>query len=192
MFAINFTWDILFHVGVSVNEEVFLRSWMFVLGCRGIASSLIGGGHSAVTAVNWSMAASALLQSSFFSLMHYHSPGASRVSQINLFVGGVAGTLNVILSGSIWLGIGWHFGWNIFMGHILGRSTSGIPMSCAVFDVIPKPGKSFERLHGGQFGPEQGVLAPLAYGIGVVLVVLAYGSQGMLEYRNQILEVVPR
>ncbi|EJK74559.1 hypothetical protein THAOC_03756, partial [Thalassiosira oceanica] len=177
VFAVNFLWDILFHVSVSTNEEVFLRSWMFVLGCRGIASSMIGEGYNAMTAVNVSIAASTLLQSSFFSLMHYNSPGASRQSQINLFVGGVVGTFNVIASGSIWLGIGWHFGWNIFMGHILGRSTSGIPMSCAVFDVIPKPGKSFERLHGGEFGPEQGVLAPWAYGFCMVLILLFYASE---------------
>jgi hypothetical protein len=56
--------------------------------------------------------------------------------------------------------MGWHFGWNIAMGHVHGMSTSGIPMSCAVFNVIPRPAKSFEKLHGGTFGPEQGVLAP--------------------------------
>ena len=192
VFAINFLWDIIFHVSVSINEELFLRSWMFVLGCRGIASSLIGQGYGAVAAVHFSIAASTLLQSSFFSLMHYHSPGASRESQINLFVGGVVGTFNVIASGSIWLGIGWHFAWNIFMGHILGRSTSGIPMSCAVFDVIPRPGKSFERLHGGRFGPEQGVLAPWAYLICSVLVALLYGTQGMTEWRNKMVEDVLR
>jgi len=30
-FAINILWDILFHIGVSINEEVMLRGWMFVL-----------------------------------------------------------------------------------------------------------------------------------------------------------------
>mmetsp|Transcript_31037 Transcript_31037/g.70989 ORF Transcript_31037/g.70989 Transcript_31037/m.70989 type:complete len:336 (+) Transcript_31037:784-1791(+) len=201
VFAVNFLWDILFHVSVSTNEEVFLRSWMFVLGCRGIASSMIGEGYNAMTAVNVSIAASTLwcsdaltLLLSFVSLIRYHymTGASSRQSQINLFVGEVFGYFNVIASGSIWLGIGWHFGWNIFMGPILGRSMSGIPMSCAVFDVIPKPGKSFECLHGGEFGPEQGVLAPWAYGFCMVLILLWYGTGGMTEWRNQIIEFVLR
>ena len=86
--------------------------------------------------------------------------------------------------------IGWHFGWNIFMGHVLGRSTSGIPMSCACIDVIPRPKvdkKSFETYHGGTFGPEQGVLAPLAYIIGIMLVVLVYGFDGMKTWRDGLI-----
>merc|ERR1712238_413347 len=69
--------------------------------------------------------------------------------------------------------LGWHFGWNITMGNILGLSTSGIPISATFVSVAPVPGK--EHLHGGVFGPEGGVVAPAAYGLGVLLLYLIYG-----------------
>ena len=76
------------------------------------------------SAANFAIAASIALQAALFSLLHLYSPGCSAVSLLNLFLGGIAASLNVMVTGgSLWLGIGWHFGWNIFMGHILGKST---------------------------------------------------------------------
>eukprot|EP00574_Skeletonema_japonicum_P003370 CAMPEP_0201726234 /NCGR_PEP_ID=MMETSP0593-20130828/9335_1 /ASSEMBLY_ACC=CAM_ASM_000672 /TAXON_ID=267983 /ORGANISM="Skeletonema japonicum, Strain CCMP2506" /LENGTH=474 /DNA_ID=CAMNT_0048217705 /DNA_START=62 /DNA_END=1483 /DNA_ORIENTATION=+ len=184
LFVINFLWDVLFHVGVSINEELMLRGWMFTLGCRGILAMAFDWFEESSTAATFSIIASIILQSSLFSFLHLHSPGSTHVSLLNLFLGGIAASINVMVAGgSLWLGTGWHFGWNIFMGHVLGRSTSGIPMSCACIDVIPRPKlsdkKCYETYHGGTFGPEQGVLAPLAYLIGILLVVFVYGFDGM-------------
>lgn len=187
-FLINFSWDILFHIGVAINEEIMLRGWMYICCARGIQKT--------TTATQWveeenretlAMVMAVLLQSTFFSLMHHHSPGSTSVSLLNLFIGGIAASFNFLMTnGTLWLGIGWHFGWNIMMGHVLGRSTSGIPMSCAVFHVIPRPasnGKSYEKLHGGVFGPEQGVLAPLAYLLGMCIVNCKYGMDGFRSFR---------
>eukprot|EP00984_Skeletonema_dohrnii_P010990 scaffold4346_cov155-Skeletonema_dohrnii-CCMP3373.AAC.1 len=188
-FAINFLWDVLFHAGVSINEEVMLRGWMFTLGCRGILAMALDWFEDSSNAATFSIIASIILQSSLFSFLHLHSPGSTYVSLLNLFLGGIAASINVMVAGgSLWLGIGWHFGWNIFMGHILGRSTSGIPMSCACTDVIPRPKSShkkcFESYHGGTFGPEQGVLAPLAYVIGIILVICVCGFDEMIVWRD--------
>lgn len=189
-FSINFLWDVLFHIGVSINEEVMLRGWMFTLGCRGIlgmALNRLEKSSSTTTLVTLSIIASIILQSSLFSFLHLHSPGSTYVSLLNLFLGGVAASINVMVGGgSLWLGIGWHFGWNIFMGHILGRSTSGIPSSCACIDVVPCPKASYKHLHGGTFGPEQGVLAPLAYVLGILLVIHIYGYDGMIVWRDRM------
>jgi hypothetical protein len=188
-FAINFLWDVLFHVGVSINEEVMLRGWMFTLGCRGILAMALDWFEDSSNAATFSIIASIILQSSLFSFLHLHSPGSTYVSLLNLFLGGIAASINVMVAGgSLWLGIGWHFGWNIFMGHVLGRSTSGIPMSCACTDVIPRPQsphkKCVENYHGGTFGPEQGVLAPLAYVIGIILVICVCGCDEMIVWRD--------
>ena len=184
-FAINFLWDVLFHVGVSINEEVMLRGWMFTLGCRGILVMALDWFEKSSTAATFSIIASIVLQSSLFSFLHLHSPGSTYVSLINLFLGGIAASINVLVAGgSLWLGIGWHFGWNIFMGHILGRSTSGIPMSCACIEVIPRPNS--ETLHGGTFGPEQGVLAPLAYILGIVLVICVHGFDALNKWGDEL------
>jgi len=190
-FAINLSWDVLFHVGVSINEEVMLRGWMFIMGCHGILLHGIKWFENPSSAANFAIAASIVLQSTLFSLLHLYSPGCTAVSLLNLFLGGIAASLNVMVTGgSLWLRIGWHFGWNIFMGHILGRSTSGIPMSCALVSVIPRPVSStkisYENFHGGTFGPEQGVLAPLAYLLGMVLVVLAYGWEELRAWKEHL------
>ena len=76
------------------------------------------------------------------------------------------------------------------MGHILGRSTSGIPMSCAAVSVLPRPVSSakmsYEKFHGGTFGPEQGVLAPLAYILGMVMVIWLYGWEELGAWRERL------
>eukprot|EP00971_Amphidinium_carterae_P049429 973794-Amphidinium_carterae.1 len=107
--------------------------------------------------------------------MHLNSPGGARPqSMVNIFVGGMAGGLNVLLaSGQLGFALGWHFGWNISMGNIFGLSTSGIPISATVVAVAPHPEK--EALHGGVFGPEGGVVAPAAYSLGIGLALLIYG-----------------
>ena len=188
-FAINFLWDVFFHIGVSINEEVMLRGWMFTLGCRGVLVMALDWFEKSSTAATFSIIASIILQSSLFSFLHLHSPGSTYVSLLNLFLGGIAAAINVMVAGgSLWLGIGWHFGWNIFMGHVLGRSTSGIPMSCAFIEVIPRPNSSdkkcIETFHGGTFGPEQGILAPLAYIMGILLVICVYGFDAMKVWRD--------
>lgn len=190
-FAMNFSLDVLFHVGVSVNEEVMLRGWMFIMGVHGLLLSGSQWFNNPSIAANVAICTSIVLQSTLFSLLHLYSPGSTTISLLNLFLGGIAASLNVIVTGgSLWLGIGWHFGWNIVMGHVLGRSTSGIPMSCALVSVIPRPVSaktSYEKFHGGTFGPEQGVLAPLAYSLGILMVVWIYGWEEAGDWREQLM-----
>lgn len=204
-FSVNFAWDVLFHVGVAINEEIMLRGWMFVLGVRGVLTSFfshryietdeidVENADTSTTTSNtttnnnnsilFAVITSILLQSTLFSLLHFHSPGSTATSLINLFVGGIAASFNVLAAnGSLYLGIGWHFGWNITMGHVLGRSTSGIPMSCAAVEVVPNPKEEMEKWHGGMFGMEQGRLVSGAYMAGMGLVFWVYGWEGMEKW----------
>ena len=106
--------------------------------------------------------------------------------------------------------------WNMMMGHVLGLSTSGIPMSAKIVSVVPHPAKA--ALHGGRFGPEQrcvgsppqsrrpsrgrqlpitlspvcvlcgprSPLAPLAYALGVAMLLAFYGTRGMDEWEQKL------
>ncbi|KAL7479208.1 hypothetical protein ACHAW6_004948 [Cyclotella cf. meneghiniana] len=190
LFLLNFSWDVLFHIAVSINEEIMLRGWMFVLGSRGIAARSAEWFQDDRTAATFVLIVAVLSQSTVFAMLHFHSPGSNWVSLVNLFLGGIAASWNFLVAGgTLWSGIGWHFGWNIFMGHVLGRSTSGIPMSCAVVNVVPRPcsnGTSYDKYHGGMFGPEQGVLAPLAYVMGMCMMMYIYGVDGLVDYRERL------
>ena len=68
------------------------------------------------------------------------------------------------------------------MGHLLGRSTSGIPMSCALINVIPNP--TYEKFHGGTNGPEQGKLVPLAYIISMIITIIYAGIYSPIMSEN--------
>lgn len=173
---LNLLWDVLFHIGVSINEEISMRGWILV----NTALYMRTLGASAAAA----MALAVTLQAGIFALMHVGSPGASCVGLINLVVGGTAAALNVFLSGGISFSLGWHFGWNIFMGHLLGLSTSGIPMSAKLVSVVPHPSK--ETLHGGKFGPEQSPLAASAYLLGCLALVCIYGTEGITIWRERL------
>lgn len=175
--GINLLWDVLFHLGVSVNEEVSMRGWLLVHVARWVSSTWAFDTGIA-------MVLSVALQASLFSLAHLGSPGASRVGLVNLIVGGAAAAANVFVSGGLSFGLGWHFGWNIFMGHLLGMSTSGIPMSAKLVSVVPHPQKS--RLHGGRFGPEQSPLAPFAYLLGCAALLAIYGTAGIDVWQERI------
>ena len=173
---LNLMWDVLFHVGVSINEEISMRGWILV----NTALFMNSMGASASAA----MALAVCLQAGMFALMHLGSPGASRVGVINLVFGGAVAALNVFLSGGISFSLGWHFGWNIFMGHLLGLSTSGIPMSAKLVSIVPHPSK--ESLHGGKFGPEQSPLAASAYVLGCIALVCIYGFDGIKTWRERL------
>lgn len=173
---INLLWDVLFHIGVSINEEVSMRGWVLV----NTAMYLKTLGASASAA----MALAVSLQAGIFALMHFGSPGASRVGLINLVVGGTAAALNVFLSGGLSFSLGWHFGWNMMMGHVLGLSTSGIPMSAKLVSIVPHPSKA--ALHGGKFGPEQSPLGALAYLFGCLALVYIYGTEGITTWGERL------
>merc|ERR1719163_2572879 len=115
------------------------------------------------------------MESGLFVAMHLHSPGGSKLrSMVNIFVGGMAGGLNVLFTGGrLGFALGWHFGWNISMGNVFGLSTSGIPISGTFVAVAPHPKK--EAMHGGVFGPEGGMVSPFAYLLGIALLILFYG-----------------
>ena len=179
LLLINLLWDVFFHVGVSINEELSMRGWILVHTAGCIAAM----GTSASTA----MILSASLQAGLFAFAHHGSPGASRVGLMNLVVGGSAAALNVFLSGGLSFSLGWHFGWNIFMGHLLGLSTSGIPMSAKLISIVPHPDKA--HLHGGRFGPEQSPLAPAAYVLGCAALVFIYGLDGVDVWRERLVTI---
>lgn len=173
---VNLLWDVLFHTGVSISEEAALRGWILVHFILWLE-------------IDWEMSVAVALlvaigmQAVWFASLHAGSSGATYLGLINLVVGGTAAAVNVVISGGLWFPLGWHFGWNIWMGHLLGLSTSGIPMSAKIVSIVPHPQK--ERWHGGRFGPEQSPLTSAVYLLGLALLLLIYGMEQRVYEWNQ-------
>jgi len=165
-FSLNLLIDCVFHAAVTINEELSLRGWLLLNAAEACHAHF---DTSAFPSLAIAMITEALL----FSALHAGSPGASRIGLMNLTLGGIAAGCNVLLSGGLAFSFGWHFGWNITMGNLLGMSTSGIPISATLVSVVPHPDKA--ALHGGTFGPEQSPLAPAAYLLGGCVLVAVYG-----------------
>jgi len=167
-FARCILYDVVFHLNVALNEELPVRGWMLYNLAEAVHSHL---GLAPTTAFLVAL----VVESAFFVVMHLQSPGGTELkSMINIFLGGLAGGLNVLFTGGrLGFTLGWHFGWNIAMGNVFGLSTSGIPISATFVSVAPHPEK--RRLHGGVFGPEGGFVSPFAYALGIALLWLVYG-----------------
>lgn len=177
---LNLIWDILFHLGVSMNEEVSLRGWILVHSTVFLHTNMEMSVANAMTIAIG-------LQALWFASMHAGSSGASRLGLVNLVVGGTVAAANVVVSGSLWFPLGWHFGWNIWMGHFLGLSTSGIPMNAKIVNIVPHPQKA--HWHGGRFGPEQSPLASIVYLVGLGLLLWHYGmEQGIQQWTKTLSE----
>ena len=76
------------------------------------------------------------------------------------------------------------------MGNVVGRSTSGIPISATLLSFAPHPTKS--RLHGGAFGQEGGVLAPAAYLVGALALYLVYGTSRLGSQTSEYFPALAR
>jgi len=176
-FALCIFWDVVFHLNVSLNEELPVRGWLLYNVAEACARYM---DLTPMTAFIVAM----LAQSGFFVVMHLASPGGTQLrSMLNIFIGGMAGGLNVLLTGGrLGFALGWHFGWNISMGNVYGLSTSGIPISASFISVAPHPEKKDQ--HGGVFGPEGGMVSPFAYLLGILLLVFIYGLPDVLPMES--------
>jgi membrane protease YdiL (CAAX protease family) len=125
---------------VGFAEEVLVRGYAFqVLRTQG----------GVVTAL--------LLTSGLFSLMHAMNPGIGWIGFLNIFLAGIWLGAARVTSGSLWLPVGMHIGWNFFLGPVFGFPVSGIIERSV---LITRPAGA-DWITGGAFGPEGGVLATI-------------------------------
>ncbi len=86
-----------------------------------------------------------------FGLLHSGNPGANWQGLLYTAIGGILMGLLVIRSGSLWLLIGYHFGWNATASGLFGLELSGFEEGASVL-VSSLTGS--EWLTGGDYGFE--------------------------------------
>jgi uncharacterized protein len=140
---------------VSVSEEVFFRGIVFRIVEEGMGTEL-------------AFVASCIA----FGFVHAANPGATLLSSLLIVIeAGVLLGAAYLLTRSLWLAIGIHWGWNFAEGPIFGTRVSGIDLPSLLEARITGPA----LWTGGEFGPEAGLVAGIvATGAGVYLLMRAY------------------
>ncbi len=113
--------------------------------------------------------AALIASSAIFGLLHGLNPGATWWSTLSIALeaGALLGAAYAATR-SLWLPIGFHFGWNFAEGGIFSAAVSGNAFHGLVNGTISGP----SSWTGGAFGPEASVVA-LAFCVPAFLVLLA-------------------
>jgi membrane protease YdiL (CAAX protease family) len=161
--------------GISLNQapavEVLLAMliMLIVFLVTGWQEELYFRGYL-LTNLNEGLPASAgiLLSSLLFGLVHLGNPNPTILSVVGIALFGLLMVFSLLRSGSLWLPIGLHAGWNFIEGPLLGFPVSGL----STYRLFQTQIEGNPLLTGGAFGPEAGlVLLPaLALGTGLIWI----------------------
>jgi len=105
-----------------------------------------------------------------FGLMHSGNPGANWQGLLYTAIGGMLMGLWMVRSGSLWLLIGYHFGWNATASALFGLELSGFEEGQSIF-VSSLSGSQW--LTGGDYGFEASLPAVI-FEVLVLSVVLRF------------------
>lgn len=115
----------------------------------------------------------AIITGILFGLMHSGNPGANWQGLVFTALGGFLMGLLLMRSGSLWLLIGYHFGWNACSGNLFGLAVSGMDVDNAIWRTTLS---GSDWLTGGSYGFESSLPA-------VVSEIVVLG--GVLIYLNK-------
>jgi uncharacterized protein len=101
-----------------------------------------------------------------FGLAHANNPAASQLGIANTMLWGVLFGYAYLRSGSLWLPIGLHYGWN-WMLPLFGVNLSGFTMGVTGRRLRWSAGEIWS---GGDYGPEASLLTTVAVAALLVLV----------------------
>ena len=129
--------------------------------------ALMLGGLVRLTGRPWlALALMALSVGAFHLATTSHTTALSVISST---LGGVMYGVAFLRTGTIWLGLGVHIGWNWFQGTILGFTVSGTDDYSGALLEVHTTGADW--LSGGDYGPEGSVLSLVGRLVIIGLVV---------------------
>ncbi|HUB86034.1 MAG TPA: type II CAAX endopeptidase family protein [Rhizomicrobium sp.] len=117
-----------------------------------------------------------ILAGGLFGALHAFNPGATIVSSLAIaFEAGVLLAAAYVVTRSLWLPIGLHFGWNFTEGGIFGASVSGGHAHGLLNTTFSGPA----LITGGAFGPEASIVAV------TICVIAALAMLGIAARRGE-------
>ena len=111
-----------------------------------------------------------VISSIFFTLLHMGNSGLTPLSLVNLFLFGVAMTLYLLKTDTVWGVAGIHGAWNFAQGNLFGILVSGQPSGTSLMTFLPQGNQDW--LSGGSFGIEGSIMTSLV--LLLLIVYLAY------------------
>ncbi|HZY64486.1 MAG TPA: CPBP family intramembrane glutamic endopeptidase [Rubrobacteraceae bacterium] len=147
---------------VGVYEEAFSRGYELLNMAEGLNYPFLG--PRGAIAVAW------VLSSGIFGILHLGNPNATPLSAFNIALAGLLLGAGYILTGELAIPIGLHITWNFFQGNVFGFPVSGLGPVGATFLSTEQGGTDLWT--GGEFGPEAGLMDPIATLIGISLIAL--------------------
>ncbi|NRD78981.1 CPBP family intramembrane metalloprotease [Bacillus sp. BRMEA1] len=108
-----------------------------------------------------------IVSSLIFGAIHISNDNANTIGIINVMLGGLLFSLMYIKTGSIWLGVGFHFMWDFAISYLYGFADSGNVTSGFLKSI---PVKAQQLFNGGAFGAEGG----LVFSLGVLTLIIYF------------------
>ncbi|WP_404289650.1 lysostaphin resistance A-like protein [Glutamicibacter arilaitensis] len=151
---------------IAVSEEVFFR---------GVVFRLLRG--------RWGTGLALAVSAIIFGLVHLVNPDASLWGAFAIMIeAGIMLGAAFLATGSLWLAVGVHFGWNFATTGLFGSVTSG---SEARDSLVTAVTSGPDWLTGGSFGPEASIIAILVCSIATVLFLAMARRRGRLALRRR-------
>ncbi|VPU31438.1 caax amino protease family [Streptococcus pneumoniae] len=100
-----------------------------------------------------------IISSSLFTLLHLGNPGITFLSAIDLFLFGVAMSLYLLKTYTIWGIGGIHGAWNFAQGNLFGVLVSGQSSGTSIMRFTPQGNQDW--LSGGSFGIEGSIVSSI-------------------------------
>lgn len=100
-----------------------------------------------------------IISSSLFTLLHLGNPGITFLSEIDLFLFGVAMSLYLLKTDTIWGIGGIHGAWNFAQGNLFGVLVSGQSSGTSIMRFTPQGNQDW--LSGGSFGIEGSIVSSI-------------------------------
>ncbi len=149
---------------VGLSEEAMFRGYIQATLARGMGF--------------WPGAA---LMSALFGASHLHNGGESAAGITGVVVAGLVFCLLLQVSGSLWLGIGFHMTWDWAQTFLFGTPDSGLTAERHFFTTHAA---GSVVLSGGSAGPEGSLLAAPVTVVGVLVMIVVCRRVGLFSERE--------
>ena len=160
-------------------ESIHLNPYSLVFVIFTIPFWILQGTTEEVVARTWllpqlasrtNLKLAVLISSLFFTLLHMGNSGLTPLSLVNLFLFGVAMSLYLLKTDTIWGIGGIHGAWNFAQGNLFGVLVSGQSSGTSIMKFTPQGNQDW--LSGGSFGIEGSIMSSII--LFLLILYLAY------------------